>query len=55
MISGEVKFRSVVKELQKEELTGGMLTLSTFERLDVQPEEMSEGKLINIKEENDCD
>lgn len=30
MISGEVKFRPFVKELQKEELTGGMLTLNVW-------------------------
>lgn len=39
-------------ELQKKELTVRMLTLLPTERLNMQPEELSEGKLINIKEES---
>lgn len=32
-----------------------MLTLSLTERLDMQPEILSEGKLVNINQESSCE
>lgn len=42
-------------ELKKKELTVRILTVTSFDRLDKQPEELSEGELININEERGYD
>lgn len=39
-------------ELQKKQLTRGVLTLLLFRRLDLQPEMLVEGELINMSEES---
>ena len=33
----------------------GMLTLTLWERLDMQPPEFNEGEIVNINEESDLD
>lgn len=54
VITSEVKFGWNVTELGKKQLSIGVLMLLLFKRLDLQPGELSEGKVINVKEENGC-